>query len=285
MNIQESVKNIENYLEMERTPVGVKFFFDKESFLNFDAPIRENKVTYCNSVKLASIGQKMKLTKAHQACPNGAFALNFVDPPEPIKNGKGRFSKNIYKTQEISKSINDEMKFLPERPFGYAVMPLKEFHEDPDVVLVISGPYNIMRMIQGHAYFSGYTDNIKTCGLQAVCQDITTYPYVTGDINITMLCPGTRMVASWKPNEMAIGMPFSKWYDTVDGVIQTTNPFARNPLKKEIKEKLKEDGEDDSDVILNQNYDDGSYKGGKVDLESLFTEEELKDQTIGTETV
>ena len=56
MNIQESVKIIESYLGMDRKPVGIKFFHDEESYQNFEVPERETKVTYCNSVNLASKG-------------------------------------------------------------------------------------------------------------------------------------------------------------------------------------------------------------------------------------
>lgn len=264
MNIQESVKNIETYLELDRCPVGVKFFFTEKEYQSFDAPLRDTKITYCNAVQLASRGKGMKLTKEHQGCPNGAMALHMKDIPEPMANGKARFSKNIYKTQDISKSISDEMSFLEKEPFGFAVMPLSDFQEDPDVVIVIGGSYPIMRLIQGHAFYHGYTPNLKTVGLQAVCHDITTYPYNSDDINITFLCPGTRLVANWQMHELGIGIPWSKWYQVVDGVIETTNPFARNGMKKTIVEKMNQIGMDASGIKMNQNYDDGSYSGGKV---------------------
>jgi uncharacterized protein (DUF169 family) len=69
MNIKNSVDMIEAYLGLDRKPVGVKFFFDREEFDNFEVPQRDRKVTYCNSVQLASKGISMKLTKEIQACP------------------------------------------------------------------------------------------------------------------------------------------------------------------------------------------------------------------------
>ncbi len=267
MNIKESVDLIESYLELDRKPVGVKFFFDKNGFDNFDLPQREYKVTYCNSVQLASKGQAMKLTKENQACPNGAMALKMKDVPEPMASGKGRFSKNIYHSVEISKSISDEMVFMKEEPAGIAVMPLENYTENPDVVIVVGKPYNIMRLIQGHGYFNGYTSNLRTVGLQAVCQDLTTYPYNTKDINITLLCPGTRLVANWQEHEIGIGIPFEKWMEIVEGVIETTNPFERNHNKEGIEKRLTERNLDTSDLKFNHNYDDGSYTGGRIDLD------------------
>ncbi|MDO5689115.1 MAG: DUF169 domain-containing protein [Tissierellia bacterium] len=267
MDIKQSVDLIEGYLDLDRKPVGIKFFFNKEDFMNFEVDQRDRKVTYCNSVQLASKGACMKLTKENQGCPNGAFALNFVDVPPPIASGQGRFNKGMYKNVETSKSINDDMLFMKDRVYGIAVMPLEAFQEEPDVVIVVSKSYNIMRLIQGHGYMNGYTNNLRTVGLQAVCQDLTTYPYNTGDINISLLCPGTRLVADWELDEIGIGIPFAKWYETVEGVKQTTNPFERDAKKKGIEERLNAKGLDTSELKFSSNYDDGSYIGGPVEIE------------------
>lgn len=266
MDIKHSVDLIESYLDLDRKPVGVKFFFDQEEFDNFEVSQRDRKVTYCNSVQLASKGQSMKLTKENQACPNGAMALNFKEVPEPMANGKGRASKNMYHSVEVSKSINDDMLFLKKEPVGMSVMPLENYKQDPDVVILVGKSYNIMRMLQGHAYFNGYTNNLRTIGLQAVCQDLTTYPYNTNDINITLLCPGTRLVADWQIDEIGIGVPFEKWYQVVEGVKETANPFERDKKKSGIEARLKERGLDASGVKFNENYDDGSYTGGKIQV-------------------
>ena len=267
MNIKESVQLFEACLELDRKPVGVKFLWNKEDFMNFEVDQRDRKVTYCNSVQLASIGRQMKLTNDNQGCPNGAFALNFRPVPPPIASGVGRHSKNIYHDVKTAKSINDDMQFIQEEPFGIAVMPLAGFKEEPDVIIVVSGPYNIMRMLQGYGHFNGYTNNLRTIGLQAVCQDLTTYPYNTQDINISLLCPGTRLVADWKEGEIGMGLPYSKWNDIVSGVKETTNPFERNNKKKAIEKRLQEQGLDASWIKFDSNYDDGSYQGGLVEVE------------------
>ena len=266
MNIKDSVNIIEAYLGLDRKPVGVKFFFDREDFQNFEVPQRDRKVTYCNSVQLASKGISMKLTKENQACPNGAMALKMKEVPEPMANGKGRYSKNIYHDVETSKKINSDMEFLTEEPAGIVVMPLENYEEAPDVVVVVGKSYSVMRMLQGHAYFNGYTNNLRTVGLQAVCQDLTTYPYNTQDINISLLCPGTRLVADWEVDEIGIGVPFQKWYEVVEGVKEATNPFERDKNKEAIAARLKDRGLDASGIRFNENYDDGSYTGGKVEI-------------------
>lgn len=124
-----------------------------------------------------------------------------------------------------------------------------------------------MRIIQGYSHFHGYTTNLQTVGLQAVCQDLTTYPYNTQDINITFLCPGTRLVANWQQDELGIGIPTKFWNDAVEGVVKTTNPFERDSRKRAIIERMDKNGIDSSGIELGKNYDTGSYTGGFVEME------------------
>lgn len=196
MHIIESVNLIESYLDLKRKPVGVKLLFSEKEFDEFPLFQRDSKITYCNAVQMASKGNSMKITKENHACPNGATALKMKEVSEVISSGEGRYHKNIYHDLETSKGVSDEMMFLEKEPFGIALRPLNEYFDHPDVVIIVGSSYNIMRLIQGYAYFNGYTSNLKTVGLQAVCHDLTTYPYNTKDINISLLCPGTRLVAN-----------------------------------------------------------------------------------------
>lgn len=67
MDIKNSVDLIESYLDLDRKPVGIKFFFDKDEFENFEIPQRNRKVTYCNSVQLASKGSSIFPTIANSS--------------------------------------------------------------------------------------------------------------------------------------------------------------------------------------------------------------------------
>jgi len=119
-----------------------------------------------------------------------------------------------------------------------------------------------MRIVQGHAYHNGQVKNIKLAGMQAICQECTSYPFETNDINISLLCAGTRLLAQWEESELGIGMPFHKFSEIVDGIEKTINPIERNKNKRIIEEKIKENKlEDQVEIIYNKNYDDGLYKG------------------------
>lgn len=266
MNIINSSKVVELYLDLDRRPVGVKFFYseDQEDFDSLGLDLYDRKITYCNAVQRASKGHAFKLDKLNQGCPNGAFAMGFTPVPQPIESGQGRHKLGIYDSLDVSERVSKGMKFMEEKPLGITVMPLKDYKSPPDIVIVVGQPYNIMRLIQGYGHHYGTSDNFKTCGLMAVCNDLTTYPMNTGDINMTFLCPGTRLVADWEQGEVGIGIPWDKWENTVDGLVKTTNPFERDEKKKQIAAKLEEAGLDSSDLEFGKNYDSGSYTGGEI---------------------
>ena len=67
--------------------------------------------------------------------------------------------------------------------------------KDPDVVIVVSTPYNIMRLIQGYSYYYGSYKGFKMAGNQAMCAEITACTYVTNEINTSMMCSGTRFLS------------------------------------------------------------------------------------------
>lgn len=267
-NYKESVKWLESYLDMDRKPVGIRILWTEEEFNEFNANIRPTRITYCNAVQEASKGATFKLTDDHMACGNGATALGFRKYPDKLIQGFGRKAKGIYNDVPTSRSVSYDMRFIQTTPYAVGIKPLEQwdYKEDPHVVIVVSQTYNIMRLIQGYGHFHGYAKGLKTCGLQALCHDLTTYPLITDDINISLLCPGTRQVANWTLNEIGIGIAFSKWYDSVEGVAKTTNPFERNPNKEEIKKRLDANGLDSSGIVMNENYDTGTYKGGRVEV-------------------
>lgn len=71
-----------------------------------------------------------------------------------------------------------------------------------------------------------------------------------------------------------MGIPFEKWYEIVEGVKETTNPFERNAKKEGIESRLKERGLDADKIKFNENYDDGSYVGGKIDSKEIIKNKE-----------
>ena len=78
-----------------------------------------------------------------------------------------------------------------------------------------------MRLIQGYSYRFGKKPDIDMGAMQGMCSELTVVPYLTGDLNVSVLCPSTRMLCGWSENDMAIGMPFELLEQIKEGVIAT----------------------------------------------------------------
>lgn len=266
MDIKESSRSIASFLDLQRNPVGIKFLFSKESFDVFPAAASDYKFTYCTGIKMASLGKKVKMHEGHHACSGGASALGFLTPTEDTLSGERRQKIGCYGSIEASKKVTEEMIYCQRKPYGIGLMPLAEYDDAPDVVLMVVSSYNAMRIIQGYSYHHGFCEGLKTVGLQAVCHDCTSFPFETGHMNMTLFCSGTRMIAHWGRDEIGIGIPWKYWEDIVDGVEKTINPFERDKDKKEIIKRIEKNQieKDSSEIQLGKNYDDGCYIGGRV---------------------
>ena len=98
--------------------------------------------------------------------------------------------------------------------------------------IIATTPYNSMRIIQGYAYSYGMPKAINMIGNQALCLECTARPYTIKDMNVSMLCIGTRHRAGWKDDEMAIGIPIEQFEDVVSGLINTLNLMENDANKK-----------------------------------------------------
>lgn len=255
---------IESLLELERKVVGIKFIFEKEEYDEFKADTIDNMMAYCTMVRNASQGRASKINLENFACLGAAMALGLLKPNNETISGKRRSKNGSYKDLCISRSLSRDMVYCQHEIYGVGIMPLEQYQENPDVVIIITESYNAMRIMQGNAYHNGQAKGIKMAGMQAICQECTSFPFETNEINISMMCSGTRLLAQWKREELAIGIPFNKFATILDGIKQTVNPLERNPQKKIIEQKLKDNGlECGLNIEYNKNYDDGSYIGIK----------------------
>lgn len=254
-----------NYLlQLERKIVGITFIRTKEEFEAYDAPSTKSLVPYCRVVQKATEGESLKLSIDNFGCPASAVALGLIENDEYSASGQKHANMGVYCDLETSKEINDDMVYCKEPSYGIAVETIEDWHSDPDIVLMITTPFNAMRILQGNAYYNGQLKEVKMTGMQALCQEGTSYPYETGHINLSMMCSGTRYVARWKDEELCVGIPFDKFESMIDGLEKTLNPMELIEKKRVIEKKLKADQQEDFyDVRKKENYFRGAYKGVK----------------------
>jgi len=243
-------------LELDRKIVGIKFFFNEKDFQNAGAKQLTHKMNYCVMVKLATIGKALKAVGDDLACLAGARALGLKEIDNLHRSGQTGKKLGLYNDNPTSKNVRDGMSYCDHSAFGIMAKPLEMFTEEPDVAIIISNPYNIMRIIQGYSHYYGIKSTFKMTGNQAICSESTAYPYLSNDINTSMMCIGTRHKAGWSDNELSVSFPFSRFETIVDGIINTLNIMENNKKKEAIEKKMRGNGYTDFEIKYNHNYYD-----------------------------
>jgi len=257
--IAETVTMAYCALELRRKIVGVTFLDNKEEFQCAAAPALRNKMPYCVLVKLAMAGYSRKANVDNFGCLSAARAFGIVKPTEEWLSGCQYRDRGMYRDLAIAKKVVDHTTNLSRQRYGVMVNPLEECTLPPDVVIIVSVPYNIMRLLQGYTYTYATYTNFKIIGNQAFCSECTAYPLESANINISTLCSGTRYMAGWGKDEMALGIPFVQFTGMIEGLYRTANPMEPNCEKVIIAEKVKKSGRTDLDIEYNKNYYTGLY--------------------------
>lgn len=239
---------IENYCEdlqcalnLKRKPVGIKFYFTKESYDQSKVKEPAGQLSYCCVVEKATRGMAFKFRLEHLNCDGGTTALGLEESNNRIESGMEYFSYNLYSTPAAARRMREGVMGLYRTgviTYGVEVAPLEDFVSTPDVVIFIVKPYEAMRLEQGYVYHTGERI-ISTCAaMQGICAEVTVEPYLTGRMNVSTLCPSTRFLAKWGDDEMSIGIPFERFKDTVEGVIATINTTDLKERKEEISQRF-----------------------------------------------
>ncbi len=266
------VQQLNNALELERQIIGVKFLYTKKDYENADAQALKSYLPYCVMVKSACAGGCFKASKENFGCYGASISLNVIDPAEAFPNESPDYyicGEHYYKDFKIYKDLATAKKTVQnivicrKKTYGVMLKPLAEFTVDPDVVIIISDSYNMMRLIQGYNYEFGTFSQYRMAGNQAICSETTAYPFENNNINISMLCAGTRQNSKWKRTEISLGIPYGKFEAMVNGVYKTVNPLERDTDKKRIEENMKKTNQAIIDIEYGKNYDTGCYRFGK----------------------
>lgn len=227
-------------LDLNRRAVGVTFLKTESEYDKAEGMVLQRPINYCQMVASAARGHSIKAKAEDFLCQSGVqvFGLGPLNP----RNSKGEnwARLGLYKDARLSRTVREGLVYLPQEYFGVTVEPVEELSSFPDVVLIISNPYNSMRLVQGYAYSYGMPKSVNLIGNQAICLECTARPHAVRDMNISLLCIGTRHRAGWKDEEMAVGIPGEQFADVVEGLMCTLNQMENDENKKKIETKLKE---------------------------------------------
>lgn len=236
----DSVNKFYCALELERSAVGIKLLKTKEEYETVDAIVLKKTINYCQMVAAATKGNCIKAKSEDFKCRSGARVLGIDSEDPKNSHGENWARLGLYKDAGLSKAVRKELAYLKDDYYGVLLQPIEKMNNFPDVILVAANPYNAMRVIQGYAYWYGMPKSINMIGNQAICLECSARPIAIQDMNVSMLCIGTRHRAGWKDNEMAIGIPKGQFADVVEGLMSTLNQMENDSNKAIIDRKLRD---------------------------------------------
>ena len=235
--LAKEVRHFTAALDLQRRVVGLKFLYTWAEYQDSSLQEYGDRTSLCYMMLKASQGQCFKAREYHFTCGRSREALGLVPPKSTTISGELYFSCGIYESRAVAKQVQDEVLSIPQSIYGVEMGPLEEL-QDADVVMMVVDAFQAMRIVQGYAYCYGAPKNICMVGNQGVCADLAARPYVKNDINLSVLCAGTRRACKWDRGELGIGLPINRFAPVVDGVIQTLNGIEYPTPKDEILQRL-----------------------------------------------
>lgn len=248
LSVRELGQRLSCAIDWPREIVGVRFLFTEKEFIEAKGVELKKPIYFCQMVRAATRGNAVKAAAEAHRCPAAIRCLGIIEPGEFHRSGQRAFGNGLYHDFNTAKYSRDRQTLCDHKAYGVLVKPLTQYDETepkPHVVQIITNPYHAMRVIQGYTHFYGIYTNFKMSGLQAVCSESTAYPYMANDINISMMCGGTRMFAHWDDSEVDVSIPYSKFPLTVEGILRTMDLEDPDDKKAVAREKLKKHGMED----------------------------------------
>lgn len=141
MRNDNQLKKVKCILNLSRDIVGVRFVFDKEEFDRIAAKQVTNKMSNCNTVKLATKGNSYKINAGSCLCRASARALGMMETNNNVVSGRLNYSFRMYNSLGTAKNVQKQITYLSHTIYGAVIAPIQSFTEEPHVVIIIAKPY------------------------------------------------------------------------------------------------------------------------------------------------
>lgn len=224
-------RSLKYFLDLYRQPVAVRFLTEEEKEpAGLDS---ELKLTFCQFVMLAQSGDQLMATADNVACANGAAALGLRPLPEKIRKGEMQTQLNVYGALDAAARVAAHTPRIAQESFDRILLsPLESAPFEPHIVILQGPPASLMWIAIADNYDNGERYSFTTAVSQGVCVDATVVPFLTGKMNLSMGCYGSRGATDQKDEEILLGVPFPR----LDRIIELL-PELKGSIIKRTREQ------------------------------------------------
>jgi uncharacterized protein (DUF169 family) len=204
----EISENLKKYLGLTGSPVAIKLAKNKDGIPEGLSEIAET-VRHCQMVNIArKEGKIFYATAEKHQCAGGAWAMGLREITPSLKSGEFYFKLGKFASWAACKRTIDRIPHLDTREtYATIYSPLEKTPFSPHVVLIIAPPRAMLKLAQSSLFHMGGRLTANMAGIQSVCSDATAQTYLSGNLNVSLGCDGSRKYSGIADDEMVMGIP------------------------------------------------------------------------------
>jgi uncharacterized protein (DUF169 family) len=226
---QKISQELTQSLNLTYEPVGVTLYQDSPPPDHIPLTT-ENFKSYCQALILAGEGQTLHLKKEQMGCKLGTSVLGFEDQMEAFLDDGvlEKYGVGLFATEEASAETLLKSTYLEKGKTRSALIaPLSAFQEMPQVVVFTADSQQVMWLLYAVNYDKGgRMDLPQSGGALGGCADITAWPLLQGQANVTFLGLGCRVKSAIGPCYLMMGLPGSALRQVHNNILAMAKPIA-----------------------------------------------------------
>ncbi|BBL67911.1 DUF169 domain-containing protein [Methanoculleus chikugoensis] len=204
----EIAETLKTALNLRGSPVAVKLAKNPDGIPEGVGPIEET-VRHCQMISRARLGGEIFYATADKhVCMGGAWALGLKELTPSLRTGEFYYKLGKFESWAACMRTIQQVPHVPElETYATVYAPLEKTPFDPHVVVVVAEPRGMLKLAQTTLYLLGGRIGSTMSGIQSVCADATALPYLSGKINYSLGCDGSRRFSGIEDNELVMGIP------------------------------------------------------------------------------
>jgi uncharacterized protein (DUF169 family) len=204
-------KDLIEHLELRYAPVGVTLFLEGEKAPAEIPFYPDNLKSYCQAVVLAGAGRTLLLQKEQMGCKLGTSVLGMEEELEAFLDDGvlEKYGVGLFATEEASAETLLKSTYLPKgKTRSVLIAPLPVFSDPPQVVVFTANSEQVMWLLYAANYERGGRQELpQSGGALGGCADITAWPLLEGQPNVTFLGLGCRIKSALDACHLMMGLP------------------------------------------------------------------------------
>jgi len=207
INYPEAAETLRKLLNLSGSPVAFRFATKKEE-IPAGMEKLDKTIRHCSMIELARKGKIFYSTADNHECNGGAWSLGLREITDTLKNGDFYFKLGKFDSSAACKRTIDRVAHLGTCE-TYATMyaPLEKTPFDPQVIIIVANPWVMLKLAQSTLFRVGGRVHAEFAGIQSVCADACAQTYLSGKMNISLGCDGSRKFSGIDNSEMVMGIP------------------------------------------------------------------------------